>query len=426
LFFDCTFCVINRHDGFIGVYTPQQIPIFNTLTYICYKLKELQDIVNAFNMAVKTGRQTALATVVLVEGSSYRRAGARMLVTDDGQLTGAISGGCLEGDALRKARLAMAHTRPMLVTYDTTDDDDAKFGVGLGCNGIIHILIEPIDPDKEDTPISLLKQFLSKREPVVLITMFSLKERQASQPGTCLLMCNDKQTRGSIPDNEIKTALLRDAAEVLANGNSVTKTYVYGNGYTCFIELLRPAVSLMIFGAGNDAIPLVQFANVLGWQVTLVDGRANYAVPQRFPSVNKILIAKPEQVLPQLYFDDRTVVVLMTHNYNYDMAMLQQLLPLQLPYVASLGPKKRLQRMLTELKDNGIIITTEQLNSIYGPAGIDIGSENADEIALSIIAEIQAVLNNRTVSSLRDKTSVHNRHIQQVLQQTDGEFKAFN
>ena len=225
-------------------------------------LKELQDIVNAYDKAINSGRQTALATVVWVEGSSYRRAGARMLITEDGQLTGAISGGCLEGDALRKARLAMAQSKPMLVTYDTTDDDDAKFGVGLGCNGIIHILIEPLSAPKENFPIALFKQFLSKREPVVLVTMFSLDDRHANQPGTCLLMTADKRTTGAITDQQITHAVLTDAVDVLKNGNSVTKTYIYGNGYTCFIELLQPAVSLVIFGAGNDAIPLTQIASV--------------------------------------------------------------------------------------------------------------------------------------------------------------------
>ncbi|MDP9079533.1 MAG: XdhC family protein [Bacteroidota bacterium] len=381
-------------------------------------MKELQDIVNAYDKAAGAGRQTALATVVLVEGSSYRRAGARMLVTEDGELTGAISGGCLEGDALRKARLAMAQSKPMLVTYDTTDDDDAKFGVGLGCNGIIHILIEPLFPDSEISPVNLFKQFLSKREQVVLVTIFSLSNRQATQPGTCLLMNSVEQTNGSIPDNEIQQAVLADARDVLKNGNSVTKTYVYGNGYTCFIELLQPAVSLVIFGAGNDAIPMVQFAAVLGWQVTLVDGRANYAVPERFPLAKKIIISKPGQALAQLKFDERSAVVLMTHNYNYDLAILRQLLQIQLPYVASLGPKKRLRRMLDEIQEGGIDIKPQQLNSVYGPAGIDIGSENADEIALAIIAEIQAVLNKKTVNSLRDKTSVHNRHAEQVVQQT--------
>jgi xanthine dehydrogenase accessory factor len=380
-------------------------------------LKELLEIVNAFDKANAAGKQTALATVVLVEGSSYRRAGARMLVTEDGQLTGAISGGCLEGDALRKARLAMAQSKPMLVTYDTTDEDDAKFGVGLGCNGIIHILIEPIFPGRGISPVTLFKHFLSKREPVVLVTMFSLADRQASQPGTCLLMKADETTQGNIVDEEIKDAVLEDAVDVLKNGNSVTKTYIYGNGYTCFIELLQPAVSLVIFGAGNDAIPMVQFASVLGWQVTLVDGRANYAVPERFPQVKKIIIAKPEKALVDIIIDDRTVMVLMTHNYNYDMATLRQLLPLQLPYVAALGPKKRLLRMLDELKEEGLDVTNEQLKSIFGPAGLDIGSENSDEIALSIITEIQAVLNKKTVNSLRNKEAVHNRHIKPVVQQ---------
>lgn len=383
-------------------------------------LKELQDIVNAYDKAINAGRQTALATVVWVEGSSYRRAGARMLITEDGQLTGAISGGCLEGDALRKARLAMAQSKPMLVTYDTTDDDDAKFGVGLGCNGIIHILIEPISTQKENSPIALFKQFLSKREPVVLVTMFSLDDRHANQPGTCLLMTADKRTTGAITDQQITHAVLTDAVDVLKNGNSVTKTYIYGNGYTCFIELLQPSVSLVIFGAGNDAIPLTQIASVLGWQVTLVDGRANYAIPERFSLVDKIVIAKPEQALSQFKTDKRTALVLMTHNYNYDMAILRQLLPLQLPYVATLGPKKRLSRMLDEFSAEGMLVTDEQLQSIYGPAGIDIGSDNADEIALSIITEIQAVLNKRSVNSLRDKTSVHDRHIKKVIQEAAG------
>jgi xanthine dehydrogenase accessory factor len=389
-------------------------------------VKELQDIVNAFDIAFKEGKQTALATVVLVEGSSYRRAGARMLVTEDGQLTGAISGGCLEGDALRKARLVMAQNKPMLVTYDTTDDDDAKFGVGLGCNGIIHILIEPIYPERQDTPINLFKLFLSKREPVVLVTLFSLDNKQAAQPGTCLLLTADEKIQGTFPDNEIKNALLADAKDVLKNGNSVTKTYVYGNGFTCFIELLQPTVSLVIFGAGNDAIPLVQFAAVLGWQVTLVDGRANYAVPERFPLAKKIIIAKPEQALTQIVLDSRTVVILMTHNYNYDLAMLRQLLPLELTYLAALGPKKRLQRMLDELDEEGLIITDEQLKSIYGPAGLDIGSENSDEIALSVIAEMQAVLTKRQGTSLRDKTVIHNRDSERLIQQTsDTEIKSF-
>jgi xanthine/CO dehydrogenase XdhC/CoxF family maturation factor len=378
-------------------------------------MKELQDIVNAFNKA--GGRQTALATVVHVEGSSYRHAGARMLITEDGQLTGAISGGCLEGDALRKARLVMAENKPMLVTYDTTDEDDAKFGVGLGCNGIIHILIEPVTPEKPDNPINLFRLFLSKRRPAVLATLFSLKDKKAPQPGTCLLLTADESLEGTFPDAIIKEAILADAKNVLENGNSITKTYLYNNQFTCFIELLQPAVSFVIFGGGNDAIPLINLAAVLGWHATLIDGRANYAVAERFPLAKRVITAKPEQTLAQLTFDERTVVMLMTHNYNYDFAMLRQLLPLKLTYIGALGPKKRLLRMLDELKEEGVEVTPAQLKSVYGPAGLDIGSENADEIALSILTEIQSVLKKSLPISLRDKDFIHNRKVDQIIQQ---------
>lgn len=380
-------------------------------------MKELKDIVNAFDKADKSGLQTALATVVHVEGSSYRRAGARMLITEDGQLTGAISGGCLEGDALRKARLVMAQNKPMLVTYDTTDDDDAKLGVGLGCNGIIHILIEPIFAGKLNNPIQLFKQFLSKREPVVLVTLFTMNNKQAAQPGTCLLLDKNEVITGDFPDEDIKDALLADAKNVLVNGNSVTKTYLYGDKFTCFIELLQPAVSLIIVGAGNDAIPLMQIAATLGWQIYIVDGRLNYAIAERFPLAKKIIVSKPENVLSQIIIDERTLIVLMTHNYNYDQCVLKQLLPLSLSYIGVLGPKKRLQRMLDEFAQEGIKITPKHLESVFGPAGLDIGSENADEIALSIIAEMQAVLKKRAGTSLRYKTSIHSREPEQIIQQ---------
>src|SRR6187549_194976 len=131
-------------------------------------MKEIRNIIAAGEQALLEGKQVALATVVHVEGSSYRRPGARMLITEEGTLTGAISGGCLEGDALRKALFVMAQQKPMLVTYDTMDDDDAKFGVGLGCNGIIQVLIEPIDPAEQYNAIQMLEAVAGKRQKAVL------------------------------------------------------------------------------------------------------------------------------------------------------------------------------------------------------------------------------------------------------------------
>jgi len=368
-------------------------------------MKELEDIVKAFDVAQQQGKQTALATVVQVEGSSYRRAGARMLVTEDGELTGAISGGCLEGDALRKARLAMAEQQPMLVTYDTTDDDDAKLGVGLGCNGIIHILIEPIFTDRPHHPINLFKNFLSKRQNAVVITLFSLVNRKAAQPGTCLFLTGEELI-SNCTTGALKDELLNDAKSVLQEGRSATKVYQSESELTGFVELLKPAVLLLVFGAGNDAIPLVQMAAVLGWHTTVIDGRTNYAVSSRFPLAKKVLLAKPDEALAHVNIDSRTVAVLMTHNYNYDLAMLRQLLPLQLPYIGSLGPKKKLHRMLDELLDAGVDITSNQLQRVYGPTGLDIGAETSEEIALSILSEIQAVLQQREGKALRDRSTV--------------------
>ncbi|HEU4554018.1 MAG TPA: XdhC/CoxI family protein [Chitinophaga sp.] len=368
-------------------------------------MKDIKDIVAAFEKAQQEGKQTALATVVLVEGSAYRRPGARMLITEDGQLTGAISGGCLEGDALRKARQVMFRQQAMLVTYDTTDEDDAKLGVQLGCNGIIHILIEPVVPAAVNHPIQLLKACLQQRQTAVLVTLFSLEDKKGIQPGTVMLLTADSVQQNAFLNNMEwpGNTLLNDAREVLRTQLHVTREYTGARAFTAFIEVVQPAPALLIFGAGNDAIPLTALANVLGWETTVVDGRPAYATPRRFPQAGRVLVSKPDQALSRLIIDSRTAVVLMTHNYNYDLAMLRQLLPMQLPYIGSLGPKKKLDRMLEELRAAGMTITPEQLQKVYGPTGLDIGAEGAEEIALSVMAEIKAVLSARVGTPLRDK-----------------------
>ncbi|KAA2240912.1 XdhC family protein [Chitinophaga agrisoli] len=370
-------------------------------------MKELKDIVAAFDKAQQQGQQTALATVVLVEGSAYRRPGARMLITENGQLTGAISGGCLEGDALRKAQQVMYKQKAMLVTYDTTDEDDAKLGVGLGCNGIIHILIEPILTADPQHPLQLLKEWLHQRQTAVLTTLFSLEDKKGAQPGTALLLTETGITRNAFLDNADwpDNALVEDAREALRTRLHRTREYTFTATFTAFIEVLEPAPRLLIFGAGNDAIPLTAMATVLGWDTTVIDGRPAYATAQRFPKAGRVLVSKPDQALQQLDIDERTAAVLMTHNYNYDLAMLRQLLPLQLAYIGSLGPKKKLERMLDELREAGEIILPEQLEKVYGPTGLDIGAEGSEEIALSVLSEIKAVLAGLKGTSLRDKNA---------------------
>lgn len=374
-------------------------------------MKEIKDIIKAYDEAVIQGKQTALATVVHVEGSSYRRPGARMLVTEDGNLTGAISGGCLEGDALRKALLVMTEKRTMLVTYDTNDEDDAKLGMGLGCNGVIQVLIEPIDKENRTNPIQLLKAVAAKRQKAVVVTLFSLQDRKAKQPGTCLLIKEDGNITGAA--SSFQEVLVTDAKNIFISQTSSFKNYISDTyTITAFIEYIKPAVSLVVMGAGNDVMPLVGIASILGWETTIVDGRPNYAKTERFPSACQVLVSKPEEVLKQIIIDEQTVFALMTHNYNYDMAMLKELVSKNVVYIGLLGPRKKLDRIVGELKESGLTLSDQQLSAIHGPVGLDIGAETSEEIALSIIAEIQAVLSNKQGRQLKNSgDAIHVRSV---------------
>ncbi len=379
-------------------------------------MKEIKEIINAYNENTKAEKKTALVSVVHLEGSSYRRPGARMLINDEGQLTGAISGGCLEGDALRKALLVITQQHSKLVTYDTSDEDDMSVGVQLGCAGIIQVLFEPLDTNNKNNPITLLEKVIAKRQNSILITLFSLAEKNKPQIGTCLLVEEDNTITGEIPFEEIKETILVDAKKALVKRASSFINYTVNNKtITAFIECMQPPTSLVVVGAGNDAIPMLTIGNTLGWDVSIVDGRNTHAKPERFVAACQVLVSKPEKVLEHITIDKQTAFVLMTHNYNYDLAMLKILVEKKVPYIGMLGPKKKLDKMLDELKDEGIQLTEEQLSTIYGPVGLEIGAETAEEIALSIIAEIKAVFEGKQGTSLRNnKDYIHSRLFTQI------------
>ncbi|KUJ50025.1 XdhC family protein [Chryseobacterium sp. JAH] len=361
-------------------------------------MTELSKIINTYHRAISEGKQTALATVVNVEGSSYRQPGARMLVTEDGILTGAISGGCLEGDALRKALLAINQKQNKLITYDTSDESILEFSVQLGCNGIVHILFEYIDSDNPHNPLELLKKVEENRTESVIATLFSL-ERNAKQIGTV----NVFQQSESFFD--VHYSLEDESLNVLKNKSSQIKNIHFENGEQCALfQYIAPAVSLVIAGAGNDVQPVVKMADILGWQVTVGEGRVTHATQKRFPEAKNVMVVKPEELLQNVVIDDRTYFVLMTHNYKYDLEVLKLLLKTNCPYIGILGPKTKLQRIFDDLHADGIILTQEDYQRIYGPIGLDIGAETSEEIALSVISEIKAVIEDRKGTSLRYKT----------------------
>jgi xanthine dehydrogenase accessory factor len=376
-------------------------------------MSELQRLLTAYDTERKLGNPCALATVVEVNGSAYRRPGARMLVTSEGQLTGTISGGCLEGDARRRAQQVMHRGKPEIIVYDSTDiDDDLENGAQLGCQGQVFILLEPIDFTDKHNALELLRQTFRLQQASVLATILKSSDSNMAPAAERLLLLNDGTLKsGQINSDFIQHQLLPDMQEILHNQASVVQDYEYaGTTIRVFLEMIKPAPLLTVYGAGNDAQPLVRMAKNLGWRIFVIDGRPLQASPQRFPEAELVQVARVGELQP--YVNPQGFAVLMSHNYHYDLAVLEALnnLP-DLTYIGILGPRKKTDRMLNDLSEKGI--DTAALNRrIHSPIGLDIGGENADEIALSIMAELLAVRNGYNGGFLRNlDASIHDRNL---------------
>ncbi|MBT9392783.1 XdhC family protein [Hymenobacter sp. NST-14] len=369
-------------------------------------MTELQRLLIAYDAHRAEGRACALASVVDVAGSAYRRPGARMLVTDEGRLTGAISGGCLEGDARQRARRVIQQGRPTVVTYDSTDpDDDLQFGAALGCQGIVQILLEPLDFQNPDNPVELLRRWAEGVEAnAVVATVFSTAGLGAEVAvGQRLLLTSDNTAQGTLPEAaDLYAAILADARTALAAGQPATRHYPPDAGTVrVSLEILRPPVRLTVYGAGNDVQPLVRLAAGLGWRVLVVDGRPAQAQPARFPEADEVRVLPLAQVSQQPH--DGSFALLMTHNYYYDLAVLQHLLPAATArYIGLLGPRKKYERLLEDLTKDTSDAAEQLRGRIHSPIGLNLGAETPEEIALSIVAEIQAVLTGRPAGFLRD------------------------
>ena len=375
-------------------------------------MKEIEKIVSAYNQIDFKERKAALATVVRVQGSAYRRAGARMIMTDDGRWTGAISGGCLEGDALRRARQIINAGKPEVVRYDTMEDQSAtSLGVGLGCNGIIDVLIEPITENDYLHHIDLLKSFLSKPRPergVELIATVFSSENENVKIGERLFQKTDNQITNYVSDADLSSQILALLPKIKQEGKSQSHTLILQEGQKVevFIEILKPAIHLVLFGAGYDSIPLVKMAHEIGWYITLVDDCVAHLQPKRFPEANEMLEIHRDAVSQKLKFDGHTAAVLISHNYKFDLAVLKELLKTEVPYVGIFGPKKRFDKMLDEIGN----LDYNQMQTIHSPIGLDIGAETPEEIAISILAEIQARFTKRKGGFLKTRDgSIHER-----------------
>lgn len=374
-------------------------------------MKELQTMIETFEQAKRDGIGSALATIVKVQGSTYRRPGARLLVTQGGLTVGSISGGCLEADVRERAQQVMQSGQPIFVTYDTTAEKDIVWGLGLGCNGLVQVLIERLEIDSTSCPLAFVQKCFDHKQQGVLATVFGVAGESNLKVGTHLMLNSKGIVACDIEEPTLTSDILSDAQAALKDERSSVQIYPFLGGHAeVFIEVIQPPTSLLIFGAGQDALPLAGFAKALGWHVTIVDTRSTEATSQRFKIADTVILARPETVREQVLVDDAAVAVVMTHNYLHDLELVKMLLPSPIRYLGILGPKNRTQRLLQDLGAEGIVYTQTQLQRLFAPVGLDIGADTPEAIALSIVAEIQAVLADRSGGLLRDrKKPIHNR-----------------
>jgi xanthine dehydrogenase accessory factor len=317
-------------------------------------MKDIADILALWEQLQGARESAVLATVVRTQGSSYRTPGARMLLTRTGKRAGAVSGGCLEDDLVKKAWW-LTEKGPVIRRYDTTPDGElATSGYGLGCSGIIHVLLERITP-QQPSVLPLIRKVRSERQTELIRHLHP-----------------------------------QDGSEV-------------------FVERVTPPIRLLVFGAGDDAVPMVDLAHFLGWETFVLDGRAHYARREKFANANEVLVRPQGGVLCGIKVDSWTAAVIMNHSFNQDMEVLRELVHQPLIYLGILGPRKRTEQLLS---DAGL--TTKQLGSrVHTPMGLDIGAEGSQQVALSVLAEIQAAINERDGGRLRDRNgAIHAREAQ--------------
>jgi xanthine/CO dehydrogenase XdhC/CoxF family maturation factor len=361
-------------------------------------MQEHARMMAAWKAAESAGGASVLVTVVGTRGSSYRSSGARMLILPDGSRIGAVSGGCLEGELCRRAHWWTAEFPALLKSIDTSAQEDNE-GFGLGCGGGIDLLIQRLDPATSDAathPLLAQEQVTRFREATAMAVVLEATAASGLRVGQRFAV--DDATAGP----EI-AQLLQRAIEM---GHSFAAELQAGTeaGSRVFFESLAPPLQLVVCGAGTDAQPVVALAASLGWSAVVLDRRADMARANRFPDAAQVVVAADEAALASVRLDGRTAGIVMSHSFAQDTFFLEWLLAEPLPYIGVLGSRRRTLDVLAQL---GREAMPEML---YAPAGLDIGAETPEQIALSILGEVQACFTGRSGGALRDRAgSIHGR-----------------
>jgi len=306
------------------------------------------------------GGSRVLTTLIHVEGSSYRRPGARLLVADSGEYAGTISGGCLESEVVRKA-IWKVRAGAVVERYSTMFDDTDDVPFGLGCGGVVDLLLEPVDTPECEALLAAMDRSLSGKRATV-VTWLPGEGRGLRR---VILGADGKVLFASegLPEKKLSCALELQPGQAYEGR---------------FVEELRGPQRLFVLGAGDDAAPLVAMGALMGWQVTVADGRSQLARSDRFPEANEVVVLKADRIDP-LGIHAEDAVVVMTHSYEQDRALLAALLPVAPRYVGLLGARHRSSLLVSEVAE-----------MIAAPVGLDLGGEGPEAIALAVIAEAQA------------------------------------
>lgn len=364
-----------------------------------------RSIVEALSDAAAANESVVLATVVRISGSSYGGVGTRMAVRVDGSTVGLVSGGCLESDLAERAREVNATRLPKVVTYDTRGDEDAVWGLGLGCNGLIDVLVEPLGPEQARDVARLLERALSADTASVLATVIRVTGAANGTPSVgahALITRNGIERTGDWGTGSTLTKVASHADEARAAGRKGLSLELDAAEVT--FEVVNPSVTLVICGSGPDVVPFVRFATQLGWDVTVVDHRpVAHAGSERFPGATVVECADPSRLIEVVTLTPHTAAVVMSHHFERDAEYVAALVATPVAYVGVLGPRARTERMLADLSRRGSTAATD--HRVFGPVGLDVGGDGPEAIALSIITEVSAVTSGRAGGHLRDRSA---------------------
>jgi xanthine dehydrogenase accessory factor len=370
-------------------------------------LSGISALLDAVRTLERGNGQAVLATVVKVEGSAYRRPGARMLIPLFGGTVGTISGGCLESEVAKKAWWLTDGGEAVIRRYSTAtqeDDDgqDAALTFGLGCNGTVHVLLERHSAQRPLAVLELLRQVRASGQAGALATVIGSYRNARVRVGDRLSLHPSLGDSGRLLDPELDAEIRTDLQRTLADGRSSLRNYRDARGeIEVFCEYLAPQQRLVIFGAGHDAQPLTHMAKLLDWHVTVVDGRTHFARSERFPDADAVLQvdARPPYDLHTL--TDGAMVAIMSHSYSQDRHWLGSVLQGSPAYIGQLGPRDRTERLLEEIRQH-----TEQLPALehlHYPIGLDIGGDTPESVATAILAEMTAAINQRNGGMLKHR-----------------------